>query len=125
MAYAPTTTTHSSTSLFDLMHAVMTFNTNVAIEPPAKTSFSSSYLTNSLPSKDNHTNDAMEDAKTRTEHSSTSQVDLAHAVTCLDTNFTVKPHAKPSFSSLSMSIPLPSNNNHTNDTMEDTMTTTA
>ena len=45
------------------MHAVMTFDTNVAIKPPAKASFSSSYSTNSLLSKDNHTNDAMEDAK--------------------------------------------------------------
>ena len=125
MAYAPTTTTHLSTSQFDLVHAVMTFDTNIAIKPPAKASFSSSHSTNSLSSKDNHTNDAMEDAMTGTEHSSTSQVDLAHAVMCFNTNFTVEPHAKPSFSSLSMSNPLPSNNNHTNDTMEDTMTTTA
>ena len=125
MADEPTTTTHLSRSQFDLMDAVITFDTNVAIKPPAKASFSSSSSTNSFLSKDNHTNDAMEDAMTRAEHSSTSQVDLVHAVTCFDTNFAVESPAKPSFFSLSMSNPLPSNNNHTNDTMEDSMTTTA
>ena len=35
-------------------------------------------LSNNNHTNNNHTNDAMEDAKTRTEHSSTSQVDLAH-----------------------------------------------
>ena len=107
------------------MHGLMTFNTNVAIEPPTKASLSSSYSTNSLLSKDNHTNDAMKDAKTRTEHSSTSPVDLVHAVTCFDTNFAAEPHAKPSSSSFSMSNPLLSNNNPTNDTTQDTRTTTA
>ena len=67
----------------------------------------------------------MEDAVTRTEHSSTSQVDQAYAVTCFNTNFTVEPPVKPSFSSLSMSNPLPSNNNHRNDTLEDAMASTA
>ena len=107
------------------MHAVMTFDTNVAIKPPAKASFSPSYLTNSLPSKDNHKIDAMEDEKTRTEHSLTSQADPVHAVTCFDTNFTVEPHAKPLLSSFSMSNPLLSNNNHTNDATENTTTTAA
>ena len=58
VAGAPTST-HLSTSQFDLMHAVTTFDTNVAIEPKASFSFSSS--TNSLLSKDDHTNNAMED----------------------------------------------------------------
>ena len=56
--------THSSTAQFDPTHAV-TFNTKMLQlnHLPAKASFSSLSLTNSLPSnKDNHTNDTMEDA---------------------------------------------------------------
>ena len=88
------------------------------------TTSTSSFLCTLSPSNNNHTNDTMEDAMTTTMYSSSSPLGLTHAVTSFDNKFEVKPHAKASFSSSSLSNPLPSNNNHTNDTMEDAMTTT-
>ena len=103
--------------------ATINNHTNDAIEDEMTTmTFASSFLStpSPSPSNNNHTNATMEDALTATTHSSTSRFDPTQMR--FDTYIAVEPPAKASFSSSSLSNPLPSHDSHTNDTMEDAMT---
>ena len=76
------------------MPAVMTLTPNVAIEPPAKHHFHPHIQPTHCHQRTIIQMMQWKMQKTRTEHSSTSQVDLAHAVTCFNTNFAIETHAK-------------------------------